>query len=318
MISQIFLNSENSVLPFLVGIFYFLAWSYIYENAQRDIRSIFQFNSLPPLFQTSSPIPAEHSPSTASVSGKAGLKGAGGKAGLRKSLQFSAHKGGFNRFRKVVARLRGLVREQDLGADVAHQLKTPLAVMKMRLTETADFEGRHRLEQDLIHMESVVETMLMSARLDRTRTRDFQSVDLNAVCRDVAADTAPYAVSKGHQFEFLTEVNRAPRCKGDAQLIAQAIHVCLENAIKYSQTPGEITLILTPDGVEVRDRGPGVLPQDRKRIFHAHTRGGNTLGQGGSGLGLSIASRIVALHGGHISVQDRSGGGAVFSLCFSI
>ncbi|QBF33416.1 HAMP domain-containing sensor histidine kinase [Thalassococcus sp. S3] len=220
----------------------------------------------------------------------------------------------YNRFRAAVARMRRFFRNHDIGADTAHQLKTPLAIMKMRLSEASDFEEREDLAKDLAHLENVVETMLMSARLDRVKKRDFREMDLTSVCRDVAAKAAPHIIAQGHDFEFLEEVREPDKYRGDRHLIGQAVHACLENAAKYSPPPGQVSLAVTKHGVEIRDRGPGVPKTERARIFRAYERGATSVSREGSGLGLSIASRIVALHGGEIAVSDRQGGGAVFQL----
>jgi signal transduction histidine kinase len=86
----------------------------------------------------------------------------------------------------------------------------------------------------------------------------------------------------------------------------------LDNAVRHSpaNSPVQIMAAVAPDGgcaIEVRDRGPGIPPADRKRVFERFTRGGRAAG-GGTGLGLAIAHWVVELHGGTIAVLDSAVG----------
>jgi two-component system sensor histidine kinase KdpD len=102
----------------------------------------------------------------------------------------------------------------------------------------------------------------------------------------------------------------------DDILIEQVLVNLLENALRYTPAGSPIEVRAYRDEssavVEVSDRGPGIGPADRKRIFDKFYRGESRRYAGGSGLGLAICQGIVKAHGGEIGVKDREGGGSIF------
>ena len=108
----------------------------------------------------------------------------------------------------------------------------------------------------------------------------------------------------------------------DGVLIEQVVVNLLENASKYTPEGSaiDVTAWRADDEilVEIADRGAGVPPDDRQRIFDKFHRGANERTKGGSGLGLTICRAIVAAHGGRIWVAERAGGGAAFTFTLSL
>jgi signal transduction histidine kinase len=109
--------------------------------------------------------------------------------------------------------------------------------------------------------------------------------------------------------------------RGDAQLLERALRNLVHNAVQAEREAGQpgpidVGLTHTPEGVElaIEDRGPGLPPEIRERLFHPFA----TSRRGGVGLGLALAHRIVTLHGGRIRLDDRPGGGTRALLFFPL
>ena len=108
------------------------------------------------------------------------------------------------------------------------------------------------------------------------------------------------------------------RLHADRALLEAALRNLLGNALKYSAPPAAVSLNLRAgsDGVEfaVVDRGPGIAPDLAASLFQRYTRGPGAGDVAGSGLGLYIVRRIAQLHGGHVTLAARPGGGSIFCL----
>jgi signal transduction histidine kinase len=207
--------------------------------------------------------------------------------------------------------------QRDLTADVAHELRTPLAVLRMRTEAVAEPLLRTRLLADIDVMTRLVSQLLAIAELETIVVTDDDRADLRAVCVDVIDLLAPLAVGQGRQIELVSP--SAPVwVRGKADLLFQAVKNLVENAVAHSRKAGTVTVEVDVDGrVRVLDRGPGVPAELRGRLFERFWRGRrkdrSPIGAG-AGLGLSIVARIAEQHGGGVSVADRPGGGAVFVL----
>jgi signal transduction histidine kinase len=100
---------------------------------------------------------------------------------------------------------------------------------------------------------------------------------------------------------------------GQAELLDVAARNLIDNALRYAPPKTSVNVTVTEDGrLIVEDRGPGVPPHHRTRIFDRLWRGDRQ--SGGAGIGLALVRRIAELHGGEIGVEDRPGGGAHFVL----
>lgn len=207
----------------------------------------------------------------------------------------------------------------EMAGGVAHELRNSLATLRGYLTlierrpdedSIADFLSEIRHEAD--HLERVLQDFLSFARPGTAR---IQEIPLVRLLKRAAADPALAGV----------EVRvGAPGAgdlvlRGDPQLLERAVRNLLYNAAQAEREAGrsgpvEVMVALRDDGVEVaiEDRGPGVPPEVRARLFHPFATGR----PGGVGLGLALAHRIVTLHGGRLRLDDRPGGGARAELFF--
>lgn len=219
-------------------------------------------------------------------------------------------------FNRAAARIEVLVQShRSLLANASHELRSPLARMKMALAMLDDAGPMQRpalkteLHSDIAELDALVEEVLLASRLDSGQMRPRRDrVDLLAL-----------AVEEGARFG--TEVGGEPIVlNGDERLLRRALRNLLENARRYGG--GEVAIGIAPragggDGAEVRvcDRGPGVPAEFTERIFEPFFRlPGHAEREGGVGLGLALVRQIARSHGGEARVEPRIGGGSCFVL----
>ena len=212
---------------------------------------------------------------------------------------------------------QGFRAQRDLTADVAHELRTPLAVLRLRAEALAEPTSRARLLADIDVMTRLVDQLLSVAELEMVIIAPDEAADLRHVCLEVVEHLAPLAVRQGRAIE-LEEAPGPVWVHGRPDLLFQAVRNLVENAIRHSPPGGVVTVEVDEDGcARVLDHGPGVPAELKDRLFERFWRGRrkerSAVGAG-AGLGLSIVARIAEQHGGQIRVGDRPGGGAVFSL----
>ena len=201
--------------------------------------------------------------------------------------------------------------QREFTADAAHELRTPLSILRARLAGLRDVELRRELEADADRMGRIVGQLLDVAELESFVPDPAEVTDLVALAQEVVEYLAPVAVARGRRLA-LTGSSRSVWVKGDAQVLFQALRNLVENALSHSPVGATVEVKVEAQGVlRVLDRGPGVPAEDRELVFQRFWRR-NRSKSGGAGLGLAIVKRIVEAHGGDVSVQGRSGGGAAF------
>jgi two-component system sensor histidine kinase KdpD len=228
----------------------------------------------------------------------------------------------------VTARLDAETNEARaaLFSSVTHDLRTPLATIMAGVTslleeDAAHDEARRRELLEMVLEETDRLNRLLGNLLDLAR---FEAGALAPAKEPTAIDEVVETVL--HRMErrlgsvrVRTQFRDAPEVAADPVQIDQVVTNLLENAIRFSPEGGEVTVSVAPwkDSVQVRvtDRGPGIAPDQRGRVFEAFYRG-DAGGRSGSGLGLAIARAIVLAHGGRIRVEGSPAGGAsvVFEL----
>jgi signal transduction histidine kinase len=216
---------------------------------------------------------------------------------------------------QALDRLEGGFRAlREFTADAAHELRTPLAVLRTRLdTMVADQGVARALTTDIDGMTRIVNQLLDIAELETFVVDPAETTDLQQVSSDVVAFLAPLALAKGKAIARTGE-DGPVMVRGSAELVFQAVRNLAENAIAHTGAGSTVEVEVGTGGtVRVLDRGPGVPPRERPLIFRRFWRR-DRHNAGGAGLGLAIVARIVAAHGGSIEVEDREGGGAVFTL----
>jgi signal transduction histidine kinase len=206
----------------------------------------------------------------------------------------------------------GIAAQKRFAANAAHELRTPLAVLRARVDGLPYGVERTAFTRDIDRLTRAVSQMLLAARVQSHEIGAISSVALSRVVCDVVADLAPLAQASGRDVQLET-IDR-PRLLASAPALESAVRNLIENALRFSP-PGETVSVSVGPGarVTVEDRGPGIPAADRPHIFTAFWRASGQPGDG-AGLGLAIVREVAELHQGSITVEDRPGGGARFIL----
>lgn len=204
-------------------------------------------------------------------------------------------------------------REKRFTRMAAHELKTPLTVLRLNaenaLRSTNPEQLKHDLDRILKGIERtdrLIHQLLMLAKVESTQTLAKQPVDLAHVIKQVIADLAPIAFKQDQQLSFSGE---SPRLWGDELLLGILFKNLLDNAIRYSGHASQIEVQLSyhDDEIEVQVSDTGVPIDDltREKMFENFYRANSQKGDG-AGLGMSICRDIAALHGGQVMLLPRS------------
>ncbi|MDE2462154.1 MAG: hypothetical protein KGO02_00355 [Alphaproteobacteria bacterium] len=217
----------------------------------------------------------------------------------------------------VLAKLENSLQlQKQFASDAAHELRTPLAVLLLEVSQLPPGVLRDRIKADLEELGGLVGELLRFAQAEDVLTRELNEVDLVAAARKVCEEAVPLAISTRHMIEF--NANTQPLIvAGNATLIEIAIRNLVENAIKYS--PADTTVSVTADSgpcVIVEDRGPGIAEAQKEAAFARYWRADHRQGAG-AGVGLALTRRIVQLHDGQILIESRPSGGTRMVLSFA-
>lgn len=211
---------------------------------------------------------------------------------------------------------QGIRAQREFTADAAHELRTPLAVLRTRIETMPNGEDLNPLKADILVMTHVVNQLLELAEVEGNSTPPTATVDLRSVCADVVGMLAEIAIRQGKSIALMGHT--APVwVRGDAAMIFRAVRNLAENAIKHTAPQTAVELHVEKDGsVAVMDRGPGIAEADRALIFRRFWRAERNPTQG-AGLGLAIVSKIAEIHAGTVTVTARPGGGSIFTVQFA-
>ena len=209
----------------------------------------------------------------------------------------------------LLQRLGGaLEAQQRFIADAAHQLRTPVAGLKtqteLALRQAPSGDAQATLKQ--LHTATVQTTRLVNQLLSLARAepgagrpRNPEPVDLVVLARDTATEWVPRALERNIDLGFESPLPGA-RIEGDPFLLREMLGNLLDNAVRYTQPGGQVTVRVIADGdnyvLSVEDNGPGIPEAERARVFERFYR---VLGTGtdGAGLGLAIVREIALAHG---------------------
>ena len=221
----------------------------------------------------------------------------------------------------LITRLRTtLDRTETLIAEAAHHIRTPLATVRARaeiaLRQAETPEAREALRRVIRAVEesarSASQILDHATVIHRSERRVDEPVDLSALVGRVATAMAATAELRD---VTLAAAPVAPGLvtRGDAVLLESALRNLVDNAVKYSEAEGEVTLTLGATGREaeitITDRGRGLSGADAARLADRFRRGPNVGDVIGSGLGLTIVGEVAAAHGGRFAMEEREGGG---------
>lgn len=207
----------------------------------------------------------------------------------------------------------GFKAQRDFAANAAHEVRTPIAVLRSRIDRLEDPDAKEELAKDLGQLERIFEQLLELSRTDAIAGTHHEPVDLHRTAADLAAEMALPAIEQGKSLALSGAEGVILR--GHQGLLRLALRNLVENALIHTPegTEVEIDVTATPPGWRVLDRGPGVVDAEKTTLFERFQRGnGKNVSPNGAGLGLSIVKRTIDVHGGSVWIEERDGGGAVF------
>jgi signal transduction histidine kinase len=205
--------------------------------------------------------------------------------------------------------------QRDFTADAAHELRTPLSILRTRLDLLEDKKIRQALQRDVEGMAHIISQLLDIAELDAFVVDPLEKADLRSVTAEVAEFVAPLALAQGKDVALLGTADPV-WVTGNAEMLGRAIRNLSENAINHTAPGTTVEFIVDQNGtVSVLDQGPGIAEEERNLIFQRFWRRDRRKA-GSTGLGLSIVQRIAELHAAVVTVENRDPSGARFSLKF--
>ena len=217
----------------------------------------------------------------------------------------------------------------DLVANVTHELKTPLASMRLLVDTLLNSQPLHEptareylqlIAQENLRLSRLIDNFLTFSRMERNKYAfGFKEVDATAIVEGAITAVRERFNAPGCQFQTHVAPN-LPSMMADADALVTAVVNLLDNAYKYSGEEKQITLNASAENgavfFAIKDNGIGLSPRDTKRIFKRFFQVDQRLSRssGGCGLGLSIVKFIVTAHHGSVRVESQSGRGSTFTI----
>jgi two-component system, OmpR family, sensor histidine kinase MprB len=212
---------------------------------------------------------------------------------------------------------RSVTDQRQLVADASHELRTPVTSLRTNaeiLLENPDLarEDRDQLLCDVVEQSEELTTLvssLIELARETPQEQHFEELRLDELIAD--AVTRAQRNTSSVAFDAALEPLLA---HGVPERLHQAINNLLDNAAHHSPIGEVVEISLSPDGLRVRDHGPGIDPADLPHIFDRFYRGTNSRSRPGSGLGLAIVHRVIDQHGGTITATNAPDGGAILTM----
>ena len=230
-----------------------------------------------------------------------------------------------NAFNEMLERLSNtFAAQRQFSANAAHELRTPLAVMRTKLEvfeknnnpSAAEYqETIHMIRMQTSRLSHVIDILLEMTDLQSAQKQD--RISLADMAEEVICDLTAVADKKEIT---ITQNPGTAEIIGNDTLIYRAIYNLVENAIKYNHTGGNVTVSIKEDGefatVIVSDNGPGIQQEDWQHIFEPFFRidKSRSRDMGGAGLGLALVKEIARQHGGDVYVVQSSKNGTEIAL----
>jgi heavy metal sensor kinase len=231
-------------------------------------------------------------------------------------------------FNQMLDRIQTLVSgTRQMNDNIAHDLRSPITrirgLAEVTLTHTPTMVDFQQMAASTIEecdrLLDMINTMLTISRTEAGAwPKERRRVDLAALVAEACELFQPLAEDK--QVQLTHQIDGDGIIQGDPPMLQRLVANLIDNAIKYTNGDGHVTVTLGPaqqaDRVtlSVADNGAGIGPEEQSRLFDRFFRGDQSRAQGGAGLGLSLARAIAHAHGGEIQVQSAPGRGATFTV----
>lgn len=208
-------------------------------------------------------------------------------------------------------------RERRFTSDAAHELRSPLAALKVQAEVFALSNEREqpyhlaKMHESIARAQRLTEQLLVLSRIDPlSEVPDAEPVNWQQIAHQALKSANLQAREKRVRLQLNSPcgIENALPLHGNAVLLELMLRNLLDNAVRYSPENSRVSLTLNRDGISVCDEGPGIAPEHMMRICERFYRPAGQAQQG-SGLGLSIVESIAALHGLRLDLQNRPEGG---------
>lgn len=213
---------------------------------------------------------------------------------------------------------QGYKSQRDFSSNVAHEIRTPIAVLKSSIDRISDPQLKQALSQDLEPLGRTFSQLIDLARADAALKMNFTTIDLRSTAVGVATDLTQAALREGHRLSVIG-AETVP-VNGNEGLLTIALSNVIRNALQYTPENSEVVieLLSNPAGWRVLDRGPGVTDDLKVDLFERFNRGvhSNSNAQG-AGIGLAIVKSVAESHKATVSIRDRDGGGSAVLFIFN-
>ena len=226
-------------------------------------------------------------------------------------------------FRAVRRQLKQSQEQQNFMIAITHELKTPIAITKLnletlqrrKLDETQQHRLIHNTVQEANRLNTLCNNMLLSSQIE---AGGYSAVEEEQNWSTIVQNCCTEFSNRYPDRIINEQIEEDVFVIGDELLLEIIVNNLVENALKYSPKDAAIQVVLSKQKhiakLEIKDIGPGIANDEKKKVFHKFYRIGNeaTKRAKGTGLGLYLTKRIITNHKGDITVTDNPGGGSIF------
>jgi signal transduction histidine kinase len=217
--------------------------------------------------------------------------------------------------------LRLLNQLKAVGDNIAHDLRTPLAIVSARLNRVLNEGDAPELQkavtQSLTDLDKAMTTVAALLRISEienwSRRSAFKDIDVAEICREVGELYGPLAEARW--ITLSTDAVTPVIVHGDADLLREALINLVDNAIKFTPKDGSVTIGTEQCAqgpiIRVADSGRGIAPEEREKVLKRFYRAPEARAQPGNGLGLSMVATIAELHGLSLRIGDNHPGAVI-------
>ena len=192
-------------------------------------------------------------------------------------------------------------------ANAAHELRTPISILKARIASLKDEKEVYLLNEDLRNINRLISQMLDISRLDLAESAEKTQVSLNDLTKKACEDIGALFVRDEKELS-LEELEKNQIIYGNEDTLFRAVLNLLENALKHTTYKTPVEVIVDAKKIIIRDYGP-VIPEDKKsKLFERFEKLPDSIHTKGSGLGLAIVKKAAEIHGGSIKILTRRDG----------
>jgi len=217
---------------------------------------------------------------------------------------------------RALDRMQDAFRSQgEFAANVAHELRTPLALIALRTEGVEDSAVKAQMQAAIGRATHVIDQLMELSQVENLKPKD-EPLDLAGLAKWAVEEHAPIVFQSGRTIALDDVPAGVPLCIGSTELSRIALANLIDNAIRHTRKGTDIFISVRPEGcIEVADNGPGITEGDigevSRRFWRADAKRSDS-----AGIGLAIVDRIMSAMGGQLVVSNRVGGGAAFTLSF--